>query len=256
MIDGVYLIPHGDELIDLPNRSSKEMREAITKETSKDNADSRIIFTPHGLSLGNKFSVALNERLSGSYLTEGGVNLQMKLNNNLELARLILNSNHDILSKAFFSGGEQNTFPIDFGSLIPLTFFSERPTVIIGQARLWDLQRMHEFGKNIYRAVSSSDKKYSIIFSADQSHTHDPKGPYGFSDEAKIYDETIKDCIITGNFEALYGMRRDFVEAAKPDGYWIMVVLGGFLAESKIKLLLKYYYIERYFGMLFASNLN
>ena len=50
--------------------------------------------------------------------------LEMNLDNNLDLARLILENNQKVLSKAFFSGGEQNPFPIDFGSMIPLTFFN------------------------------------------------------------------------------------------------------------------------------------
>jgi aromatic ring-opening dioxygenase LigB subunit len=254
MIHRVYLIPHGDELIDLPNEASKEMREAIIEETSQDNASVRIILTPHGLSLGNHFSIAFNKNLSGNYTTDGGKNLQMKLDNDLDLANLILRANQNVLSKAFFSGGEQNTFPIDFGSMIPLTFFNIEPAIIIGQARLWDLQKLYEFGRNIYRVLSSGITKYSIIFSADQAHTHNPEGPYGFTEEAKVYDKTVKEVITTGRFGPLYEMKRDFIESAKPDSYWIMVVLGGFLSEAGIKLHIKGYYVERYFGMLFACN--
>ena len=254
MIHRVYLIPHGDELIDLPNEASKEMREAIIDETSRDNANVRIILTPHGLSLGNYFSIAFNKKLSGNYNTEGGKDLQMRLDNNLDLANQIFHANQSVLSKAFFSGGEQNTFPIDFGSMIPLTFFNIKPTLIIGQTRLWDLQKLYEFGRNIYRVLSYGTVKYSIIFSADQAHTHDPEGPYGFSEEAKVYDKTVKEVITSGRFGPLYEIKREFIESAKPDSYWIMVVLSGFLSEAGIKLHIKGYYVERYFGMLFACN--
>ena len=254
MIHRIYLIPHGDELIDIPNEQSKEMKAAIMEETSRDSADIRIIFTPHGLSLEKNFSVAFNKKLFGTYITDGGKTLEMNLDNNLDLARLILETSQNVLSKAFFSGGEQNEFPIDFGSMIPLTFFNKKPTLIIGQTRSWDLQKFYEFGRNIHRVLSSGDRKYSIIFSADQAHTHNPEGPYGFSDEAKIYDRTVKEAIITGRFDSIYGMKRDFVESAKPDSFWIMVVLGGFLSASGMKLSFKYYYVEKYFGMLFACN--
>lgn len=254
MIHRIYLIPHGDELIDIPNEQSKEMRAAIIEDTSKDRADVRIILTPHGLSLEKTFSVAFNKKLFGTYITDGGKKLEMNLDNNLDLARLILENNQKVLSKAFFSGGEHNTFPIDFGSMIPLTFFNKKPTLIIGQTRSWDLQGLYDFGRNIHRVISTGDSKYSIIFSADQAHTHSPMGPYGFSDDAKIYDQIVKEAVITGRFDSIYGMKRDFIESAKPDSFWIMVVLGGFLSASGMKLSLKYYYVEKYFGMLFACN--
>ncbi|MHB1636914.1 MAG: DODA-type extradiol aromatic ring-opening family dioxygenase [Thermoplasmataceae archaeon] len=254
VIDGIYLIPHGDELIDLPDEQSREMRTHIINGTADDSSDTIVVLTPHGLSLDGMFSICGNKNLSGSYLTEGGKAMEMKLENDSDLFNTILNANRNIMSRAAFSGGAQTAFPIDFGSLIPLSFFKSNKAVLIGQSRIWDIAMLYTLGESLHDILSMGSTKYSIVFSADQAHTHSAEGPYGYSPKAQIYDHVIRNCATSSDFSGLFTMDRTFVEEAKPDSYWIMIVLAGFMSRNESKLLFKYYYVAKYFGMLYADS--
>ncbi len=254
MIDRIYLIPHGDELVDLPDEQSRKMRRQIMDGTADDCSDTVIVVTPHGLSLDGRFSICGNKNLSGSYLTEGGKVMEMKLQNDSDLSNVILNGNRKIMSKATFSGGAQTAFPIDFGSLIPLSFFKSSKAVLIGQSRIWDVAGLYTLGEKLHDILSTGSAKYSIVFSADQAHTHSAEGPYGYSPKAEIYDQIIKKCVKSGNFSDLFTLDRSFVEEAKPDSFWIMITLAGFMSRSESKLIFKYYYVAKYFGMLYADS--
>ena len=44
------------------------------------------------------------------------------------------------------------------------------------------------------------------------------------------------------------------ISEAKPDSYWNMVILKGFLKNSGMRMVLDYHYVENYFGMLLAHG--
>ena len=46
VLERLYVIPHGDEIIDVPNQESRELRDKITEVTREDNSDSIIVLTP------------------------------------------------------------------------------------------------------------------------------------------------------------------------------------------------------------------
>ena len=49
VLERLYVIPHGDEIIDVPNQESRELRDKITEVTRGDSSDSIIVLTPHGM---------------------------------------------------------------------------------------------------------------------------------------------------------------------------------------------------------------
>ena len=66
-LNRVYVIPHGDEILDLPNEESRKMHDAIEKVTVGDDSETVVIISPHGLRLGNHVSVLNTEFFSGYY---------------------------------------------------------------------------------------------------------------------------------------------------------------------------------------------
>ncbi|WP_075057594.1 hypothetical protein [Thermogymnomonas acidicola] len=78
-----------------------------------------------------------------------------------------------------------------------------------------------------------ADGAYSVIFSADQAHTHAADGPYGYSPEASIYEEAVRRAFISGGDLAhLLDIDEETVQGgAKPDSYWELLVLHGLLKE-------------------------
>ena len=67
VLERLYVIPHGDEILDNPNKESKELRDKITEVTSGDNAESLLVLTPHGVSLSRGIAIINTENLYGEY---------------------------------------------------------------------------------------------------------------------------------------------------------------------------------------------
>lgn len=255
VLKDIYLLPHGDEIIDIPDDESAEMNRAIGKVVRRDAADVLAIASPHGVRLSKNIAVVNTERFDGSFELQTR-NLNRKLFNERELAESILSHAPDETEELGFvtSAGDKSVFPMDFGTLIPLEFFPDKPIVYLGQSRLTDRNKLRNFGANLYDALEEYDKNVSLIVSADQAHTHSDKGPYGYSSEAKEYEKIILDCIRSNDYSALLEIKEDMISDAKPDSYWNLVMLSSLLEKSNRKLEFDYHYVEIYYGMICAHS--
>ena len=254
-LERLYVIPHGDEILDNPNKESKELRDKITEVTSGDNSESILVLTPHGVSLSRGIAIINTENLYGEYQIKTAL-LKSSHKTDKQLVRNIVSEfGKDLVEVNFAtSAGPLSTFPEDFGTIIPLTFFKQKRVAIIGQPRTTDRMKLMQLGESIWYAIDNMDTKVSVIFSADQAHTHNASGPYGFSDYARTYEDRIVKFFKSGSLDGVEDLQDDMISEAKPDSYWNMVILRGFLKNSGMKMVLDYHYIENYFGMLLAHG--
>ncbi|MHB1507261.1 MAG: DODA-type extradiol aromatic ring-opening family dioxygenase [Cuniculiplasma sp.] len=252
VLNQVYLIPHGDEILDLPNAESRIMHDAISNLAKKDDSEVIVIISPHGLKLGKHVSVLNTESFKG-YFKLKSKTLDEKYINDRALSRRII---HDcpLAEEASFvtSSGPDSVFPLDFGTLIPLQFFRQKTIVYMGQPRIWYLNSLRDFGKEISKICMDYEKKVSIVISADQAHCHFKDGPYGYAPESAKYEEIVINCIRKSNFSPLHEMSMAFVDKAKPDSYWNMIILEGIMDETGMRSVFDYHYVQVYFGMLLA----
>lgn len=255
VLDRVYLLPHGDEIIDQPDADSEEMHRVIRSVARGDRSDAVVIISPHGLRLSKNVSLINTERFHGVFELKTR-RLDRMFRNYRPLTEQILNNAAEYTEEAGFitSSGEKSVFPMDFGALIPLDFFNDRPIVYAGQPRIFDIPFLEGFGRQLYHIIESHRAGISLIISADQAHTHSSSGPYGYSDKAAPYEETVIQCISSNNFDPLRQMDRNIIEGAKPDSYWNMIILAGLLSESKRRLEFDFHYVEEYFGMICAHS--
>lgn len=253
-LEGIYVIPHGDELVDNPSEGSIRLRKEIEKIASTDTSETLIIISPHGVRLKNRISVLNTEWLQADFKTERNF-LTSKYRTDRETASKMVNELSGYTEEIQFitSSGELSSFPLDFGTVIPLSFFDKRKIVALGQTRTTDRNLLVNFGSDLSKLCETSNQKISIILSADQAHTHWEGGPYGYSEKAEEYDKIIRQTIDTSDFTAFLELTEDFIEDAKPDSYWNMLILHGILSQTARALKVRDYYVERYFGMLVAS---
>ena len=257
VLERLYVIPHGDEIIDVPNQESRELRDKITEVTREDGSDSIIVLTPHGMTLSSGIPIINTENLHGEYSTKT-VRLVSDHKTNKEIVRNIAAEfGKEMVTVNFAtSSGPLSVFPEDFGTIIPLTFFGKQKISIISQPRISDPEKLMRLGRNIWNTVDSMDIKISVVFSADQAHTHSKSGPYGYSEYAKLYENKIKGYFERGSLSGIENMDQGMVVEAKPDSYWNMVILNGFMKNSGMHITLDYHYVENYFGMMLAHGIQ
>ncbi len=255
VLSKIYIIPHGDEIIDLPDINSREMNEKITRIAGEDKSEVLVIISPHGVTLGKGMAVINTEFfVATTDLIDKKLNYRAK--NERELTEKIIKECPEICNELRYStySGDLSVFPLDFGSSIPLYFFKKRNIVYVGQPRLDDRDALVNFGKKLYGIANGYNKNVSIILSADQAHTHSDKGPYGYSDQAEVYEDILIKALNEGNLEPVYKMNQDIISRGKPDSYWNMLILKGLLDTSGRKMVMDFHYVALYFGMLLAHS--
>lgn len=250
-----YWIPHGDELIDLPDRESRIMRQKISEATVGDRSPVRVVISPHGIGLSKNIGVIMTEHLHGTYRIKKGL-ITARYQNDRKLAEIIIEAFPELTERVTFasSSGPVSVFPVDFGTIIPLKFFKHGDLVMIGQPRINRREDLVRFGSQLFSAVSGYEKEVSVIFSADMAHTHIRDGPYGYSEDAAKYDEIVQGYFRDQNFSEAIKLSDSLIANAKPDSFWNLLIMSGFLAESGEKMKFEYYYVEQHFGMLFAHT--
>lgn len=256
VLNKVYMIPHGDELIDLPNQQSRELSGILCELSEKDSSDILVVLSPHGVNLSKNIAVVNTENFEANTKLRDKY-LHFTAKNERSLTENLLRSAPDTTEELRFVtySGDLSTFPLDFGSSIPLYFFRQRSIVLVGQSRIADRDKLVNFGRSLCRVAEEYEKSVSIIISADQAHTHSENGPYGYSPNAEKYEDIVKKSFEKGSFQDLYKIDQNIVDTGKPDSFWNLMVMHGILQESGKKMHLDYGYVEVYFGMMLAHSI-
>ncbi|HBM80284.1 MAG: hypothetical protein QME45_07870 [Clostridiales bacterium] len=263
------IAPHGSSIIEEISGNEKDMfkptRSAMVelgKRLKKNNIETIVIITPHGLKLKGYNAVYISENCGGS-LTEFGNTISMELKCDVEIANGILKEARQskipcIGANYGTSSGPESKMPMDWGIMIPLWFLggndeSKPQIVVITPSRDIPLDDLVSLGKIIATVCQKSDKKIALIASADQAHAHSKDGIYGFNPAAKEYDEKIISYLKEDRLDKLLKMDMNFIEDAKPDSLWQMLILYGALQVVPMAGEVLSYQVPTYFGMLVAS---
>jgi len=262
------IAPHGAEII--PQLAGDKVEafgetrhgmEAVSEQLNEQKVDTIVIASPHNLRLKGNIGVITTEFADGVLKTESG-SVQIRLKCNRSLAQEILHeadkAKLPVVAVNYGTAeGESSCMPMDWGTLIPLWFFSSharRPkVVIVTPSREIPLKKLVTFGKAIVKASEKSKTRVAFVASADQAHTHSKKGPYGFHSDAKSFDALVVDSVKKDDLSTLLSLDQELVENAKPDSIWQMAVLIGVLNQLPMRGKFISYQAPTYFGMLCAA---
>lgn len=219
-----------------------------------------VIATPHNVHISGALGVIVSGRLAGSL--DGAPAVSLEVPSAPELAWRVLGELADAgLPSVGISFGSNDpstaVAPMDWGVLIPLWFMGGRhepplPAVVVTPARDLPATAHVEAGRAIGRAAAASGLKVAFIASADHGHAHDPDGPYGFDEKARVYDELVCEIVRGNELERLVDVEPELVERAKADSWWQMLMLAGATGDGWHGKLISYE-APTYFGMLTAA---
>jgi len=265
------IAPHGSEII--PQLAGEKLKAfgktrqgmlTMAQLMKKQKVNTIIIATPHNLRLRENIGIIISEPTEGSLETENG-SVKIRFSCSRPLAEAIY-------SKAKESGlqvaavnygtneGPASCMPMDWGTLIPLWFFStvsgKVHVVVVTPSRDLPMDRLVEFGAVIAQVAEESAKRIAFVASADQAHTHDSKGPYGFSPSAAKFDRLATKAVKENKLDKLLNLEQKLVDEAKPDSLWQVAMLVGVLSRVPMKTKLISYQAPTYFGMLCATYIR
>jgi aromatic ring-opening dioxygenase LigB subunit len=219
-----------------------------------------VVFTPHTAHVPGAIAVVVAGMHAGLLAGSDGTAIELACPSDRDLALAILGQlwSRQVPAVGLSYGGNdpsEAAMPMDWGTLIPLWFMGGRegnvlPTVVVGPAHDLSAGDHARAGSAVREA--SADKRVALIASADHGHAHDPDGPYGFHPAASEYDARIEEIVRENRLEALLELDVSYVEDAKADSWWQLLMLHGALdGEFAVELLS--YEAPTYFGMLCAA---
>jgi len=264
------IMPHGDEIVpELVNKfdaDTKELYLAADKAAGimvDKKPDLIVIASPHNLRLYEHIGIIATEFLSGELRNEYGC-ISVKARVDRDFSKKLYNEANKnvipvILVNYGTSGGELSSMCLDWGTIIPLWFIKRRyiieqlempKVVLVTPSREIDWDYLVRFGEIINELSEKEGIRIAFVASADQAHTHDKNGPYGYDEAAKIFDEIIIEIAKENKLGELLKIRKDIIDRAKPDSFWQLLIMYGAIKGAGLSNILNVYHCPTYFGML------
>jgi aromatic ring-opening dioxygenase LigB subunit len=249
--------------VDGAERTQAAMEE-LSRRCAAASPDATIVLTPHNVHVEAHFAVVLAGTLAGSLAEWDAPGVELACPVDAELGGEVVAALRDdgipVVGVSFGANDAgAATAPLDWGALIPLWFMGGRsepqvPTVVASPARDRPWEEHVRAGAAIARTAEASGKRVALIASADHGHAHAGEGPYGFDPASADYDGRIVELVGEDRLGDLFGFDPSFVEAAKADSFWQLLMLHGALETSaNWRPELLSYEVPTYFGMLCAA---
>jgi aromatic ring-opening dioxygenase LigB subunit len=225
------IAPHGDMDLDASLRAAMD---ELGRRCAAATPDVAVVVSPHSVHVEDHFAVVTAGRV-GEWETDGA------------LAATLLEASLPILGVSYGGNDAQGAeFPLDWGTEVPLEFLRPPRVVVVAPAR----DRPFEEHLRLGEAIAALPGRVALIASADNGHTHNQDGPYGFDPAAASYDEQLQEILASDRLDFL--PLAELVEPAKADSLWQLLVLQGAVGESARADVLAYA-APTYYGMLVAE---
>ena len=266
------IVPHGGEII--PQLASKQMMvkfeetrhalRTLARRISDVRPHTIVIASPHNLRLFERIAVVMTENSSGELKGSSNRSVALRVKCDRQFAQKILEQSETerlpVVGANFGTeSGNASDIQMDWGTLVPLWFIlkdrkASTRIVIVTPSREIPLQTNFRFGRLLGKLMRGErGKRFVFIASADQAHAHSRSGPYGFDKAAAIYDQLVLDAIKDNKLRRILHIDPRFVERAKPDSLWQMVILAGITEIVPSKSQLFSYQVPTYYGMACAG---
>ena len=258
------LTPHGSQIIEELSTSSprlmektRQSMEELGKRMAKEQPETIVVLTPHGLRIDGQFSITDSEHMYGELEDDGAI-VRMDRRIDRELAQQIAGVAKErevpVAQVNYATAeGPLSCLQMDWGVLVPLHFMPEVPIVVITPSRRLSFADQVRMGEALAAAVTASGKRVGLIASCDWAHAHDEKGPYGYHQDAATLDAEVVQLLEENRLEAMADFDSDFIENAKPDGIWQTLILAGAMPADTRRVEVLSYEVPTYFGLLCAA---
>ncbi len=266
------IAPHGGEII--PELASKsvlsrfeETRVAmrvLARRISEVRPQTIVIASPHNLRLLSKIAVVISENSSGTLKGSTKRSVALRARCDVDFAKTVVVQSEKtglpvVGANYGTATGSSSDMQMDWGTLIPLWFLLKEQKLksrilIVAPSREIPLRTNFDFGRLLGRLMNRDKKRnFAFIASADQAHAHSRSGPYGFSPAASKYDDFVLNAIRDNELKRILKLKPSFIEAAKPDSPWQMVMLAGINEVVPLRSELLSYQVPSYYGMACAG---
>lgn len=247
-IMGGCIVPHPPLLVpDIGGRelervrSTKEAMERLGATIRDLSPEVLVMISPHTPIFRDAFTVKSGERLEGSFASFGCPQVRIAKDNDIQLARALVEEADaeglPLVAVEHSRGGWLDRGEdLDHGLLVPLYYldqYLETPIVSLSISGL-DYRSHFRLGAVVRRACRRMGRKAFFVASGDLSHRLVRGAPAGYHPRGAEFDRRIVDIAGSGDFDSLYLLEEDLVEAAGECGLRSIHALWGALKNGEL----------------------
>lgn len=219
------MLPHvGGKNLARIAETVKAMRK-LSDLLTKQQIDSLVIISPHGLVLPESFVVNLSLDYTAHYRDFGDLVTEFKFANDAVLAQKIKeNPKVPVVYN--------NQTELDHGAAVPLFYLAEKIkdlSLVPISYSLLSYQDHFNFGLELQKIINETSKKIAVIASGDLSHRLTAEAPGGFSPQGNIFDEKLISLIKEKKTADILALDQNLISSAGECGLKSLIVLLGVL---------------------------
>ncbi|MDD3607548.1 MAG: class III extradiol dioxygenase subunit B-like domain-containing protein [Candidatus Moranbacteria bacterium] len=193
-----------------------------------------IIVSPHGPMRYDRFTINMEEFLSGSFsnfnFTEDEI---YDFRNDTELGKKII----DHFRQMNFPVDMIREDSLDYGSLIPIHYLTKnnikKPKILTLTYTALDWNFHFKFGAEIRKVIDGIDRNIAFIASGDLSHRISQDSPAGYTPYGIKFDKTIMELLRKNDFEKIMRLNPDFCQEVQECGLRSIIIALGLIGSKK-----------------------
>lgn len=203
--------------------------------------DVLVVISPHSTGFFDSIAVKVSPNLSGSFFVFGAWEVALDLQNDIELAGLVMEEAESagipVVGLTAGYAALTRKEDLDHGVLVPLYYIFRDfkvPIVSLAVSHI-GFEKHYELGGAVRRAVERSGRRAIFLASGDLSHKLTPDAPAGFSADAKDFDELVVEIFRSGELDRLANIDPGFAESAGECGLRSFITLAGAFEGKKVE---------------------
>ncbi len=243
---GGCIVPHPPLLIpDIGGRDREAVRsthtamEELSRRIAALRPETLVMISPHTPPYRDSFTIKAPPSLGGSFASFGHPQVRITKRNDLDLAAAVMHRAESeglpLLSLQEGSSRWSDTSEeLDHGLLVPLYFLDQEfdtPIICLSISGLSYQSHFH-LGRIVAEACVEADRRAFFVASGDLSHRLIKGAPAGYSARAQEFDRRIVAIAASGDFDALYDIEEELVDAAGECGFRSIHTLWGALKDG------------------------
>jgi aromatic ring-opening dioxygenase LigB subunit len=206
----------------------------LGEDLAKYQPDTIFLISPRGPMRYDKFTINLEKNLKGSFSKFGFIDdEEYNFQGNYDLARKILKH---LRSKHFPIESLQEE-EIDYGSLVPLSFFynkfKKKPKIISLTFNSLDSLMHYNFGKELKNIFNNTEENVAFLACGDLSQRISENSPAGYSPYGVKFDQSIISYLKKNEFQDILHLTPELCKEAGEIGLKSIIIAMGIINDCK-----------------------
>lgn len=211
----------------------------LGRELANTGTDVLVMISPHTPMSRDAFTVKVSPVLGGSFASFGQPQVRIDKQNDVELAVALATTAESediplISLEAVSTRWSDPREELNHGLLVPLYYLDhhfETPIISLSISGMNYRDHFH-LGRCVRRACTDLGRRAVFVASGDLSHRLIKGAPAGYSPRGEEFDRRIVEIAHGGDFDSLYDIQEDLVEAAGECGFRSIHTMWGALKNG------------------------